>query len=60
MGLYQGGLKSGVNFVLEPEWAYIRAGIYPGGPLFGILRYDKPNPKLQGMVWSNLMIQRES
>ena len=30
MGLYQGGLKSGIHFALEPEWAYIRAGLYWG------------------------------
>ena len=39
MSLYPGGLKSGINFTLEPECAYIRVGLYPGGPLFGILRY---------------------
>ena len=30
MGLYPGGLKCGINF------AYIRVGPYPGGPLFVI------------------------
>ena len=24
MGLYPGGLKRGINFALEPEWAFIR------------------------------------
>ena len=38
MGLYLGGLESGINFALEPEWAYIRVGLHPGGLLFGILR----------------------
>ena len=28
MGLYPGGLKNGINFELEPEWAYIRVGLY--------------------------------
>ena len=28
MGLYPGGLKNGINFALEPEWAYIRVGLY--------------------------------
>ena len=39
MSLYPGGLKSGINFALEPEWGYIRVGLYTGGPLFTILRY---------------------
>ena len=30
MGLYPGGLKSGINFVLEPERPYIRVGLYSG------------------------------
>ena len=34
-----GELKSGINFALEPEWAYIRVGLYPGVPLYRILRY---------------------
>ena len=38
MGLYPGGLKSWINFALEPEWAYIQVGLYPGRPLFGILQ----------------------
>ena len=33
MGLYPGGLKSGINFALEPEWAHIWVGLYPGGSL---------------------------
>ena len=37
MGLYPGGHKSGIYFALEPEWIYIRMGLYPGGPLFQIL-----------------------
>ena len=41
MCLYPGGLKSVINFSLEPEWSYIQLGLYPGGPLFGILRYLK-------------------
>ena len=40
MGLHLGGLKSGINFELEPEWAYIWVDLHPGGPLFGILRYS--------------------
>ena len=28
MGQYLGGFKSGINFVLEPEWAYIWVGLY--------------------------------
>ena len=38
MALCAGGIKSGINFALEPEWAYIQVGLYPGGTLFGILR----------------------
>ena len=38
MGAYPGGLKSGISFALEPEWAYVRVGLYPGGPLFGICK----------------------
>ena len=30
MGVYPGGLKSGINFALEPEWAYIWVGFYLG------------------------------
>ena len=30
MGLYPGGLKSGINFGLEPEWAYIRVDHHSG------------------------------
>ena len=40
MGLHLVGLKSGINFELEPEWAYIWVDLHPGGPLFGILRYS--------------------
>ena len=32
-GLYPGELKSGINFALEPEWAHIWVGLYPGGSL---------------------------
>ena len=39
MGLYSGGLKSRINFALEPEWTYIRVDVYPSAPLFGVLRY---------------------
>ena len=39
MGLNPGGLKSRINFTLEPEWAYIRVDLYPSAPLFGVLRY---------------------
>ena len=35
---HQGGLKSGINFVLEPKCVYIRVSLYPDGPLFGVLR----------------------
>ena len=28
MDLYLRELKSGINFALEPEWAYIRLGLY--------------------------------
>ena len=38
MGLYPGGLKTGIDFASESEWAYIRVGLYPGGSLFQILR----------------------
>ena len=38
MNQYLGGFKSGINFALEPEWVYIRVSLYPGGPLFVILR----------------------
>ena len=38
MGLCPGGLKSRINFALEPEWAYIPVGLYLGGTLFEILR----------------------
>ena len=38
MALYPVGLKSWINFALEPEWAYIGLSLYPGGPLFGIVR----------------------
>ena len=38
MGLYPVGVKSGINFALEPEWAYIRMSLYPDEPLFGILQ----------------------
>ena len=31
----------GTNFPLEPDRAYIRVGLYPSEPLFGILRYQK-------------------
>ena len=30
MGLYLDGLKSGIHFALEPEWAYIQVGLYSG------------------------------
>ena len=30
MGLYPGELKSGTTFALEPDWAYIWAGLYSG------------------------------
>ena len=39
MGLYPGGLKRGIDFALEPEWAYIWVDLYPGGSLFATLRY---------------------
>ena len=32
MDLYPGEFKSEINFALEPKWAYIRVGLYPGGP----------------------------
>ena len=28
MSVYSGGLKSGINFELEPEWTYIWVGLY--------------------------------
>ena len=34
------GINFGVNFALEPEWAYIRVSLYLGGPLFAILRHS--------------------
>ena len=37
--LYPGGLKSGINFALEPQWTYIWMGLYPDGSLLGILRH---------------------
>ena len=46
--VYPGGLKRGRNFALEPEWTDIQVGLYPGGPLFGILQYllGQLTPKL--------------
>ena len=46
--VYPGGLKRGRNFALEPEWTNIQVGLYPGGPLFGILQYllGQLTPKL--------------
>ena len=40
MGLCPGGLKSGINFALEPDWAYIWVGLSSGGSLSEILRYS--------------------
>ena len=39
MDLYPCGRKSGINFVLEPEWAYIRVGFYSS--FYGTLRTSK-------------------
>ena len=39
MSLYPGGLKRGIKSALEPEWTFIRVGLFPGRPLFEILRY---------------------
>ena len=39
MDLYRCGLKSGITFALEPEWAYIRVGIYSS--FYGNLRTSK-------------------
>ena len=36
MDLYPCGLKNGTNFALEPEWAYIRVGLYSS--FYGKLR----------------------
>ena len=38
--VYWSGPKNAINFALESEWAHIRVGLYPDGPLFKILRYD--------------------
>ena len=40
MGLHPFGLKSGVNFALEPEGTCIRVSLYLGGPLFAILGHS--------------------
>ena len=39
MDLYPCGLKCGINFALEPEWAYIRVGLYSS--FYGNLRTSK-------------------
>ena len=39
MDLYPCGLKNGTNFALEPEWAYIRVGLYSS--FYGKLRTKK-------------------
>ena len=41
MGLCPDGLKNGINFAIEQEWAYIEVGLYPGGSLLEILQYLK-------------------
>ena len=30
MAIYADGLKSEINFALEPEWVHIRVGLYSG------------------------------
>ena len=39
MGLYPGGHISGIIYLFENGWAYIRGGLKPEGLKSGILRY---------------------
>ena len=39
MDQYPSGLKSGINVLLEPEWAYIWVGLYSS--FYGNLRTSK-------------------
>ena len=57
MDLHPRGLKSGINFPLEPEWTYNRVGLYSS--FYGNLRTSKKQRFITNQMFSMLLINKE-